>query len=314
MNKPIFSFPLNPLAHAISVSRRRPTWKALLFGGLAGSLSLAEAFELSTLDGNNGFAIEGQNANEQLGKSVNGAGDINGDGIDDVILYARGADPAFGRAYIVFGRNTAASVNFTPRFDLTLLTANLTNLNTSFGFTIEGINGDNPARSVASAGDINGDGIDDLILGSAENTLGPNNLPLMGTGKAYVIYGRNTAQAGFFPNTIDLRQLTADQGFIISGITGGDQAGSAVDGVGDVNGDGIDDLVVGARFADAEGRLDAGESYVVFGKNASTDGAFPLNFELSSLDGSNGFTLSGANIEDLSGHAVSGAGDINGDG
>ena len=76
MNKPIFSFPLKPLARAISVSQYHQAWKALLLGSLAGSLSLAEAFELSDLDGNNGFAIEGQNANEQLGKSVNGAGDV----------------------------------------------------------------------------------------------------------------------------------------------------------------------------------------------------------------------------------------------
>ena len=317
MNKFIGPFPVNPLTHAMRTAWYRGTsksWKAFLFSGLAGGMSVADAVELGALDGLNGFAIEGMATNEQLGKSVNGAGDVNGDGIDDVILYARGADPAFGRAYVVFGRDTEASANFTPRFDLTLLTADLTNLNTSFGFIIDGINGDNAARSVSSAGDINGDGIDDLIVGSAENSLGANNLPLMGTGKAYVIYGRPTAQTGFFPNTINLRQLTVDQGFILNGIVAGDQAGSAVAGAGDVNGDGIDDVVVGARFADAEGRRDAGESYVVFGRNAAVDGGFPLNVQLSNLDGTNGFTLSGADLDDLSGHAVEGAGDINGDG
>ena len=67
---------------------------------------------------------------------------------------------------------------------------------------------------------------------------------------------------------IDLATLTAAQGFRIFGADAGDQAGRSVSSAGDVNGDGFDDLIVGARFGDAYGdaKLDAGESYVIFGK------------------------------------------------
>ena len=73
------------------------------------------------------------------------------------------------------------------------------------------------------------------------------------------------------------------------------------------------DLIIGALDADPNG-VASGASYVVFGKNTATAGAFPANLELSTLDGTTGFKLSGAMAGDVSGASVSAAGDINGDG
>jgi len=98
-------------------------------------------------------------------------------------------------------------------------------------------------------------------------------------------------------------------GFIMSGIDENDASGFSVCGAGDVNGDGFDDLIVGAYFADVGGYSLAGESYVVFGK---ADGA-PVKL-LNVVLGVGGFVISGADAFDYSGRSVSGAGDVNGDG
>src|SRR3990167_5943612 len=93
----------------------------------------------------------------------------------------------------------------------------------------------------------------------------------------------------------------------------GDQSGLYVSSAGDINGDGIDDLIIGAYYADPSGRTDAGASYVVFG--GSTVGASGV-IELPSLNGINGFVLNGVNEVgwDVSGISVSAVGDINADG
>jgi hypothetical protein len=95
-----------------------------------------------------------------------------------------------------------------------------------------------------------------------------------------------------------------------------DHAGGSVSGAGDLNGDGVDDVVIGASLADPDGREGAGASYVVFGRFTG----FAPVLELSSLlpanggDGSAGFVLDGIRVNDFSGAAVSGGGDINDDG
>jgi len=109
----------------------------------------------------------------------------------------------------------------------------------------------------------------------------------------------------------ELSDLNGQNGFVINGIDAADLSGYSVSGVGDINGDGVDDLIIGAHSADKNAGTDAGESYVVFG-NMAFGGVNTL--ELTDLDGSDGFVINGIGFGDQSGRSVSGAGGINGDG
>jgi hypothetical protein len=133
-----------------------------------------------------------------------------------------------------------------------------------------------------------------------------------------VVFGRTSG----FPAIFELRTLLpayggdGSQGVIFYGADEGDESAWAVSGAGDLNDDGIDDVVIGADLADPHGLNAAGESYVVFGRRSG----FPAEFELGKLfptgggDGREGFVLEGAVAEDRAGFSVSGAGDLNGDG
>ncbi|WP_439342146.1 Calx-beta domain-containing protein [Vacuolonema iberomarrocanum] len=253
-------------------------------------------FDLSTLNGSNGFAINGVAAGDYSGRSVSGAGDINGDGINDLIIGAFRADPngnSFaGTSYVVFGRQTGFGANF-----------DLSTLNGSNGFPINGVAaGDGSGRSVSGAGDINGDGIDDLIIGAYRADPDGN----IEAGTSYVVFGRQTG----FGASLDASALNGSNGFAINGVAAGDSSGGSVSGAGDVNGDGIDDLIIGASGADPNGNSFAGTSYVVFGNQTG----FGASLDPSALNGSNGFAINGVAAGDSSGFSVSGAGDINGDG
>ena len=153
---------------------------------------------------------------------------------------------------------------------------------------------------------MNGDGYDDLIIGAPRAD--PNGKG--GAGETHVVYGG--ASAPGTDGVLELPALDGTNGFTLTGIDRADWSGFSVSSAGDVNGDGYDDLIIGARFADLNGERFAGESYVVYG-GASAPGTGGV-FELSALDGANGFTLTGVDPGDQSGRAVSSAGDVNGDG
>ena len=112
-----------------------------------------------------------------------------------------------------------------------------------------------------------------------------------------------------FAAILDIAALTAAKGFEIRGESSLDYAGYSVSAAGDVNGDGFDDLLIGAYGADPAGNESAGAAYVIFGKSTG----FTAPMALSSLNGANGFRIDGAAEADYAGQSVSGAGDVNHD-
>ncbi|BBK42518.1 hypothetical protein STVA_25380 [Allostella vacuolata] len=266
------------------------------------------AIELSSLNGSNGFAINGDKAGDQSGSSVSSAGDVNGDGIADLVVGARFADPnnrdKAGASYVVFGRCTAASGDFGPSIQLS-------GLDGSDGFVINGVApGDYSGWSVSAAGDVNGDGIDDLVIGAKYAE--PHGQYY--GGASYVVFGRCTEALGDFASALELSALSGSDGFVINAASSYDHSGFSVSSAGDVNGDGIDDLLIGAKDASPGDRITAGATYVVFGRCTDTSGDFASAIELSTLAGSDGFVINGLSAGDRSGWSVGSAGDVNGDG
>jgi Ca2+-binding RTX toxin-like protein len=270
----------------------------LIFGRASG---FSSSLDLFALNGSNGFKINGIAPGDRSGTSVSQAGDVNSDGIDDLIIGARSASPngtSSGQSYVVFGRKNGFSSDF-----------ELATLNGSNGFIINGeAEGDNSGVSVSDAGDINGDGIDDLIVGASTGPIGPApfNPNNSSSGKSYVIFGKR----GGFSSSIELSTLNGSNGFKINGTSPDDRSGYAVSSAGDINGDGLDDLLIGSYFASPNGISYAGQSYVVFGSR----NGFDADLDLSALKGSNGFKINGIAEFDVSGSALSSAGDVNGDG
>ncbi|WP_295626185.1 integrin alpha, partial [uncultured Nitrosomonas sp.] len=239
------------------------------------------SLDLSNLNGSNGFRLE-KDTGYSRNESVSTAGDVNGDGFDDFIAGGGGLD-----SYVVFGKASG--------FDASL---HLSNLNGSDGFRLH--SGEGVISAISSAGDVNGDGFDDVIIGA--HGADPNGRD---SGSSYVVFGK----ASGFEAAINLSDLSGVNGFRLDGVAADDESGHSVSGAGDVNGDGFDDVIIGAHGADPNGR-DSGSSYVVFGKASGFEAAI----NLSDLSGVNGFRLDGVAADDESGHSVSGAGDVNGDG
>ncbi len=233
------------------------------------------------------LTVLGADPSDTLGWAV-GAGDFDGDGKDDLLLGAPGADEpgraGAGEVYVVFGSNPLP-------LEVDLLT-------TPPDFTIVGAEaGDALGRSVAS-GDVNGDNIDDILVGAPFADTAANTKP--DAGEAYVIFGSATLS-----DTLDLASDVPD--LTIIGADPGDQLGTALAG-GDLNGEGTDDLLVSAPLADAgpgNPRSDAGEAHVIFGS-----GTLSGTVDLASASAD--FTVLGADPGDQLGVSVT-SGDFNDD-
>jgi len=250
--------------------------------------------ELSTLDGSNGFTLLGARFGDFSGMAVSTAGDVNFDGISDVLVGAGIASPAripeAGEAYVVFGSRAG--------FPAALA---LADLDGSIGFDVEGLAPpDRMGSALASAGDLNGDGIDDMVFGA----LGASPDGKSFAGESYVVFGTPGLRE------VSLSALDGSNGFVLRGILEGERSGAAVQSAGDVNGDGIDDLILGAPMHRRPDASRVGAAFVLFGSKAR----FPAVVQLGALNGDNGFIVDGVQAGDICGSAVAGALDLNADG
>ncbi|WP_435263269.1 HYR-like domain-containing protein [Tenacibaculum sp. nBUS_03] len=201
-----------------------------------------------------------------------------------------------------------------PPIDCTTASLNLNDLNGSNGFTIEGdrIKGET-GYDVRNAGDVNGDGIKDFLVGSPGKAYRMNTLRGIERGNfpgdVFVVFGK---RGNFLPN-LDTKLLNGTNGFkITNDIPGGtfQFSGYQVSTAGDINNDGIDDLMFSDPFRRHALGSEMGETYIVFGKRS----AFPSVFNVSDIDGTNGFVFLGGAAFDQSALSIDSAGDINNDG
>ena len=225
------------------------------------------------IDPTQGFLIEGDVVSRRVGAAVDTLGDINGDGLDDIIISTRTGFPIGSGdiAFVVFGQEGLATV------DLNDLGAN-----PELGFAISGVNqSTNFVVNVSSAGDFNGDGFDDILIGSG-------NYNDAGGEQAFIVFGSETI--GAFDATA-LNTAGAPAGFAIqnsdndlfdgSGVTDPDdllfEFGTAVSAIGDVNGDGFDDIAIGApgnyqyyiyNGDEYQNVSPAGGAFIIFGNDS----------------------------------------------
>ncbi|MFO0943443.1 MAG: hypothetical protein U0930_22130 [Pirellulales bacterium] len=248
-----------------------------------GSSSLPAVIDLSAL-GSGGVRLLSPAIGSLLGLSVSGAGDVNADGYSDIIV---GAPSSIGKSYLVFGRS-----NFPTTIDVSQITGLVTITGSQSDF----------AGHVSGSGDVNGDGYSDLLIGA------PGGDAMLDAktdaGESYIVFGGPS-----LPASIQLSNL-GSAGVTIFGADAGDRSGGVLNILGDVNGDGFDEIAIAAQQADSAGNAkpDAGESYIVFGK-----AALPATIDLAAL-GNAGATIWGADTGDLSGFSLDGAGDLNADG
>lgn len=209
----------------------------------------------------------------KAGYMVSGAGDVNGDGCDDFLVGA----PGKGRVYLIFGRSNA-SWGHNRSLDEADVIFVAENRNENLGWI------------VASAGDVNHDGKDDILFSTPYSGQSGQE-----AGKTYLVFGRSS-----WPYEFDLDDV--DASFL--GEAAFDNSGWTAAGIKDINDDGFDDFMIGAWYNDNTGE-DAGKAYVIYGKR---DGWFQ-NQNLSTIPD----FIEGETEIDYMGFSVAPAGDANND-
>lgn len=238
--------------------------------------------------GDGGYKIYNSTTTSRLGTSVSQIGDLNGDGLTDLLISGNNTN---GRAYVVYGKTTTTDI------DLATLTA-------SQGFVLTGPS-DVLIGKWVSAGDIDGDGIDDIMVSNSSNSL---------ISSTYVVFGKSIISGT--TAAIDLTQIvTNNQGLILKGVSG-TSFGNSIAYIGDVNGDGIGDMLIAAPTAKNATKTTQsdGAAYVVYG----TDTAQTI--DISTLSASQGYKITGPIPTETAvtsvqfAQYVGAAGDVNADG
>jgi hypothetical protein len=259
---------------------------ALVCAAFMGMLNVVEnveasGFRMDSFLSDSHASFLGEDEGDRSGIHVAMAGDVNGDGYDDILIGAdqdEEAGDTAGKAYLIFGKVSGWNMD-----------VNLSNADASF---LGEDQGDNAGWAVAGAGDVNSDGYDDVLIGAWRDEEADTN-----AGQTYLIFGKPSGWAK------NVNLSNSDASFL--GELNGAYSGYAVDGCGDVNGDGYDDILIGARYDD-EGGFEFGQAYVIFGKPSG----WAMDTSLSSADAS----YWGEDSSDFAGWSVAGAGDVNGDG
>ena len=260
--------------------------------------------DLASLSSSQGYRIDGAAAGDLAGSAVAPAGDVNADGVPDLLIGAPGGDglvsgPLTGKVYVVFGTTSSSNLDLAALGTRGYVVTGPA-VSASLGITEPGRFGASLAGSrdgqYATASDVNGDGRDDFVLGASDAT---PNLTRPQSGAAWVLFGK----ADNAPVSVD---SLATGGFRIDGAATDDALGRASAVVGDVNGDGLADVVVTAPDADYATRANSGAAYAVYGKaDANPVDAAAL--------GSQGYAIYGDGTNKL-GSSVATMGDLQPDG
>jgi hypothetical protein len=247
----------------------------LVFGSSASSASLTAA------DGK----FYGESSQDRAGAAVAGAGDINGDGYDDLLIGAYGYDDGSnsnaGAAYILLGPVSGTKSLGTIYDSLAVGEGS----NDEFGSALNG------------AGDLDADGYDDFLVGAPSYSSSTSN----GPGRAYVFYGASTFASSLSASSADA---------ILEGESNSDQAGLRLSTAGDWDGDGYDDILIGAD-GDDDGGVNAGAVYVLLGPLSGSINLADAHFKMVGEASSDGVGFSLDNIGDMNedgyGDAIVGA-------